>query len=326
MASIRDYSTTAASNVDLFPENMSPAAVNDSARAVQAELAKLILDEGGSLHLGGTGTAYTLTLNTTPAALTDGLAFSATAITASTGGSTTLVVTPSGGTAFTAKKIKVFQSGVESDPTSASMIANGHYLFQYDSAADSSAGAYILLNPSSAGGDVLLTSGSFAGATAYDLTLPTGYRFFKLFIRNMVPGTTGYYPNIRFSYDSGSSYAATGYSWGLTYMIDTVQTITGPTSSGTLAIPTTEGAIGPTQASGSSSSDVSSFELTISPGDTTYTTVHYRAMGKTSGGYSVVSGFVVAESAATRPTHIRLRYADAVTIPTGSYQLYGLKH
>lgn len=108
------------------------------------------LDEatGGTLALAGTATAYTLTLNTAPATLDNGLTFWAKANIANTGGATTLVVTPNGGTAFASKKIKYFAGGVEVNPGTAAMVANNHYLFQYDSAADSGTGAYILVNPS----------------------------------------------------------------------------------------------------------------------------------------------------------------------------------
>src|SRR5215211_1158336 len=116
---------------------MAPGTVNDSARTLQAELAKFNKDGEGTLTTGGTGTAYTLTLNTTPAALTDGLSFAATVATLNTGGATTLVVTPSGASAFSSKKIKTWHYGTQIDPYAGAMVANGHYLFQYDSAADS---------------------------------------------------------------------------------------------------------------------------------------------------------------------------------------------
>lgn len=38
MAGVKDYSTTAASNTALFPENMAPSLVNDSARQIQADV------------------------------------------------------------------------------------------------------------------------------------------------------------------------------------------------------------------------------------------------------------------------------------------------
>lgn len=214
MADIRDYSTTAASNTDKFPEGMAPSAVNDGMRAVQADIAKLVKDTDGTLTLGGTATAYTLTLNTAPAALSDGLYFWATANTTNTGGATTLVVTPSGGSAFASKKIKVYQSGAEGDPTAGSIIAGNHYLFQYDSAADSGTGAFILANPS-IDGLVLLGSGTASAAATLDLTVPSGYEEIEIVLMNVVPATAGAALYMRVSTNSGSSYdsGATSYAY-----------------------------------------------------------------------------------------------------------------
>jgi len=62
------WSTTAASNATAdstvnFAEGMAPSAVNDSARALMASMAKWRDDTNGSLTTGGTSTAYTLTTN-----------------------------------------------------------------------------------------------------------------------------------------------------------------------------------------------------------------------------------------------------------------------
>lgn len=53
---------TADSNVN-WAEGMAPSAVNDSARAMMASLAKWRDDNAGTLTTGGTSTAYTLTTN-----------------------------------------------------------------------------------------------------------------------------------------------------------------------------------------------------------------------------------------------------------------------
>lgn len=118
--------------------------------AVTDGINKRQLDEatGGTLALAGTATAYTLTLNTAPASLDNGLTFWAKANITNTGGATTLVVTPNGGSAFASKKVKYYAGGVEVDPGVGAIVANNHYVFHYDSAADSGTGAYILINPS----------------------------------------------------------------------------------------------------------------------------------------------------------------------------------
>lgn len=141
------------------------------------------LDEatGGTLSLAGTATAYTLTLNTAPASLDNGLTFWAKANVTNTGGATTLVVTPSGGSAFSSKKVKMFISGSEADPPAGVIVANNHYAFTYDSSADSGTGAYILKNPTQTpiSSNVLEHGGcrlEYTNATTITLSLVNGGR------------------------------------------------------------------------------------------------------------------------------------------------------
>jgi hypothetical protein len=320
MTSIRDYSTTPASNTSLFPENMNPNAVNDGMREVQAEIKKLELDGGGSLTLGGTATDYTLTLNTTPAALTDGLAFSATCATAATGGSTTLTVTPNGGAAFSSKKIKVFQSGAEGDPTANAMLASGHYLFQYDSAADSGTGAYILLNPSTGSGDVLLAAGSLS-STATDIALTTGFTAYRLIVVHPLPSASGGKSLVcRFSYDSGSTYAITSYTYATTLVTSGTAAVTA-----SVGVAATYAGIGISQSS-TSASNSSQVEVLITKLASKNTTGHYKGTMIDTSGYLVAydGGFVSGSSTVT-PTHIRLMYHDGTSFATGTYRLYGLR-
>lgn len=68
------WSQTAASNSTAdstvnFAEGMAPSAVNDSARALMASVAKFRDDQAGSLTTAGTSTAYTLTSNQSFASL-----------------------------------------------------------------------------------------------------------------------------------------------------------------------------------------------------------------------------------------------------------------
>jgi hypothetical protein len=65
-----------------------------------------------------------------------------------------------------------------------------------------------------AGGWTLINSGTASGATTTDITLPTGYRLFKLVLGpGFYPGTDGSVIAIRFSYDGGSTYQTTNYTW-----------------------------------------------------------------------------------------------------------------
>lgn len=299
---------------------MSPGTVNDSAREVQAELAKLLKDYDGTLLTSGTATAYTVTLNTTPAALSDGLSFMATAGTTNTGGATTFVVTPSGASAFASKKIKVYQSGVEGDPTAGSIIAGNRYRFTYRAAGDSATGAYILENPSS-DALVLLTSGTISAAGSQDLTLPTTYRDFKLVLSQTEPATAGATLNLRFSYDSGSSYkaGASDYDMAGTHINAAGTTGTIVSTGGSAAL------LGVAQAIVGGQGG--SFEVDISTPDVSshYTTFRSRAVMKgdgTSLTHVLVSGRCTASS--LRATNARLLYGTG-NISAGRYQLYGLR-
>lgn len=74
-ANVADWDPAAANNnaapPDGFPEDQAPSTVNDSARELMAAIARWYGDTNGSLVLGGTGAAYTLTTNSSYAALTE---------------------------------------------------------------------------------------------------------------------------------------------------------------------------------------------------------------------------------------------------------------
>ncbi len=73
MAEIFDLSGTAASNTARFPENMQFRNVNDSARELEAMIARNALDHNGSVTSGGSANAYTVTPNRTIASYSDKL-------------------------------------------------------------------------------------------------------------------------------------------------------------------------------------------------------------------------------------------------------------
>jgi hypothetical protein len=70
-------------------------------------------------------------------------------------------------------------------------------------------------DPSWVGGMTKLATGSVSAAATLDLTLTSGYKAFKLILRNYNPATTSSSLCARFSYDGGSTYLTTstyGYS------------------------------------------------------------------------------------------------------------------
>lgn len=75
MSNVSEWSTTAGSNngapPDGAPENMLPGKVNDCMREMMAALAKWFQDSNGTLTAAGGTTAFTLTTNSSHAALSD---------------------------------------------------------------------------------------------------------------------------------------------------------------------------------------------------------------------------------------------------------------
>lgn len=213
---IRAYSTTAASNTADFPEGMAPGALNDENREVQAEIAQFVADGGGATTTAGSSTAYTITLNTTPTSLADGLDFWFTCDETNAGAST-LVVTPNGASAFASKKIRCFASATEVDLAAGYMVANNRYHVQYEASADGGTGAFILTNPTYAG-HVLIESGTVSAAAQKDIAMPTGYQKVIIELDGVVPATSAATLIMRVSIDNAVSYksGASDYKYALT--------------------------------------------------------------------------------------------------------------
>lgn len=71
-------------------------------------------------------------------------------------------------------------------------------------------------DPSWVGGMTKISSGTASGAATIDITLPTGYSRFLLFM-NVYPSSSGAVLGSRVSYDNGSTFQNTGYSWAMDY-------------------------------------------------------------------------------------------------------------
>lgn len=141
MADIYDWSTTAADNDDAdslvnWLEGQTPGSVNNSARAMMKRVAEFLDDLGGVGTVGGTADALTLT--SAIGALASGKVVAFKAASANTGAATINVnslgakaIRRKGDTALSANDI----------------LANGRYIAVYDTAYNSAAGAWVLLNP-----------------------------------------------------------------------------------------------------------------------------------------------------------------------------------
>lgn len=147
--SLELWSTTAASNNTIDPsinwaEGQLPSTVNNSARAMMSAVARSYKDGNGSLTTGGSANAYTLTINNTWTAYATGQTIAFKASFTNTGAAT-INVTNGDGAALGAKAIR---TGGDVALSGGAIQIAGHYVCQYDSAANAGAGAFILLNPS----------------------------------------------------------------------------------------------------------------------------------------------------------------------------------
>jgi hypothetical protein len=154
--SIRLWSATAGSNATADPninwsENQLPSTVNNSARSEMAAIARFFKDTNGSLTSGGSSNAFTLTVNNTWTAYATGQVVSFKANFSNTSAST-LNVTNADATVLGAKAIRGYG---DIALVGGEIQSGGHYLFQYDAAANSAAGAWLLLNASKVVGSEL---------------------------------------------------------------------------------------------------------------------------------------------------------------------------
>lgn len=86
--------------------------------------------------------------------------------------------------------------------------------------------------PFSAGSTVLLNSGTASAAAVVDITIPVGYRKYILEIGpGFAPATSGSVLGLRFSYDGGSTFQTTSYSWAHLYTSTLAASSTGGFSS-----------------------------------------------------------------------------------------------
>lgn len=120
---------------------MLPGAVNNAARALMAGVARLIADTNGSITTGGGANIYTVTSLSGHTSLTNGIVIWAKASFTNTAAATLNLNT------IGAKSIRVFNSGAEAALAAGQIVINGTYQFRYDTAANSAAGGWILLNP-----------------------------------------------------------------------------------------------------------------------------------------------------------------------------------
>jgi len=146
-ASILDWSVTPGSNATAdadinWSEGMFPSVVNDSARQMMARIAEYIGDNG-IRTAAGTANAITVTTNSAITTPPNGMTVAFKALVTNTGAVTLGL---NGGTGL--KLRKIFAGNTDAtDLDAADVTAKGVYLAHFDAAANSNAGAWILINP-----------------------------------------------------------------------------------------------------------------------------------------------------------------------------------
>jgi hypothetical protein len=159
------WSTTALTNGTVdgsinFAEGQLPSTVNNSTRALMAALARLRDDAIEWTSTGGSANGYTLTISGTQTAYASGQTYVVKANHSNTGAST-LNVTNADATAIGAKAIRVMTAAGESDLRANMMRSGGIYLLKYDTALNSAAGGFLLLNPTPEVREVLIASRTY---------------------------------------------------------------------------------------------------------------------------------------------------------------------
>lgn len=142
MTSIWSWSTTAASNSNAdsginWAEGMAAAAVNNSARAMMQRIAAVLDDIGGVTASTGSSNAYLLSTTSGFTAYEDGLIVGFTANHANSG-ATTLNANSLGAKAVYAHNAALVGGEI---------VSGGAYVAIYDTALNSSAGGWHLINP-----------------------------------------------------------------------------------------------------------------------------------------------------------------------------------
>jgi hypothetical protein len=181
------WSTTAADNDDAdgdinWAEGQAPASVNNSARAVMAGVAGWHKDTNGTIETGGSSNAYTITSNTSYAALATGIQLAFTANHSNTGASTLTL------NALASKAIRKFTAAGESALVEGDLVEKGHYTARYDATANSASGAWILLaipNERTNG-----TAVTFTSQTELEWSVASGINRFEVVLSGVSVGGT----------------------------------------------------------------------------------------------------------------------------------------
>jgi hypothetical protein len=152
---IRDWSKTASSNqtgapgIDWSEGTMLPPTINDSARAMMADIAKWRDDFQGSLTTGGSVNAYTLTTNAVYTSLTDGIMLKVRVNITNTAAATLNI------DSLGAKALRKPGASADVALVAGDLVAGTDYIIAYGTAYNSAAGGWLVTDPSTLDGSIL---------------------------------------------------------------------------------------------------------------------------------------------------------------------------
>lgn len=164
---LADLSTTAASNTDFRGQSIQGSAsvstIDSMLQNLAAMLARFYDDIGATGTVAGTGDAITLTSGSAFGSLANGNVVSFKAGASNTGAATINV------DALGAKAVR--RQG-DTDLSANDIVASGIYLLRYDTAYNSGAGAWVLLNPSATTLSAATTTEQLTGTDASKYATP----------------------------------------------------------------------------------------------------------------------------------------------------------
>ena len=204
--SIADLSTTAGSNTAINGQSIAGSAnantIDSMFQATAALLAQFYDDIGGVGTVGGTADDITLTSGSGFTALANGLVVAFKAGSANTGAATLNVDTHGA---------KAIRRQGDSALSAGDIVANGIYLLRYDTAYNTAAGAWVLLNPSTSANslDLIGTLTTTSGATQSLTGISSTYKHLVF----VVDGVSHSHSSdagltVAFSSNNGSSYGS----------------------------------------------------------------------------------------------------------------------
>src|SRR5688500_7272670 len=145
MVSALDWNVTPANNTTIggvtAADDMETIKVDDLSRALAAGVKAMALDLGGATATTGAASAFVFTSNGHVTALVNGAELTFKANHTNTGAATLNV------DALGVKAIRKVAAGGETALVANDIVNSGHYRVQYNTAANTGAGAWILLNP-----------------------------------------------------------------------------------------------------------------------------------------------------------------------------------